>query len=147
MRTSRLRDCVHASHKKRDKIVSAIRKYEALLLRAQHDLAHVNAARKLFKAEGEPRDFPSYIDLSRVFRRGEITRIVFHALTADGPLDTRELTLRVMRAKGLDEADAVLRNGVAFRVIHLLRRHVLKGLLVKEGKRNRAFVWGLPKSG
>jgi hypothetical protein len=133
--------CVHALHKKRDRIVAAIRKYEALLLRAQHDLAHVNAALYLFTAAGEPRDYPSYMDLARVYKRGETTRICLEALKQEGPLDTRELTLRVMRVKGLDEADSVLRQGVAFRVIHALSRATMKRFITKEGKRNRAFVW------
>jgi hypothetical protein len=136
--------CVHALYVRRDKIVAAILKYEAQLLRAQHDLAHVNAALHLFTAEGEPQDYPSYVDLRRIYRRGETTRYCLEALRADGPLDTRELTLRVLRAKGLDETDAVLRNGVAFRVIHALSRLALRGQVVKECKRKRAFVWRLP---
>jgi len=137
--------CIHALHVRRDKIVSAILKYEAQLLRAQHDLAHVNAALYLFTAAGEPRDYPSYVDLRRVYRRGETTRICLEALK-EGQLDTRELTLRVLRAKGLDETDAVLRNGVSFRVIHAMSRLSVKGQVVKVEKRKRAFVWGLANS-
>jgi hypothetical protein len=136
--------CVHALYKKRDRIEAAIRKYEAMLQRAQHDLAHVNAAIYLFTAAGQPRDYPSYVDLSRVYRRGETTRLCLEALRAEGSLDTREITLRVMRAKGLNEDDAILRNGVAFRVIHALSRQAVRGIIVKVEKRKRAFVWGLP---
>ena len=139
--------CVHALYTRRDKIVAAILKYEAQLLRAQHDLAHVNAALYLFTAAGEPKDYPSYVDLRRVYRRGETTRICLEALKAEGPLDTRELTLRVLRAKGLDETDAVLRNGVSFRVIHALSRLSVKEQVVKECKRKRAFVWRLRELG
>ena len=42
------------------------------------------------------------------------------ALAAEGPLDTRELAVRVIRAKGLDEGDKVLRQTVAFRVVQAL---------------------------
>lgn len=133
---------VHALHKKQDQIRAAICKYEALLRRAQQDLAHINAALYLFEAAGQPQDFPAYVDLSRVYRRGETTRLCLEALKT-GPLDTRELGLHVMRAKGLDESDSVLRNGVSFRVIHALSRSEKRGLVAKVGKAKRAFVWRL----
>ena len=61
--------------RKRDKIRDIIAAYEAKLKTAQADLAHVNATLRLFEASGEPDDFPPYIDLNRVFRRGETTHI------------------------------------------------------------------------
>lgn len=137
---------VYALRKKQDEIRGAICKYESLLKRAQQDLAHINAALYLFEAAGKPKDFPAYVDLSRVYQRGETTRYCLEALKTEGSLDTRELTLRVMRVKGLDETDAVLRNGVAFRVIHALSRQAVRGVIVKEGKKNRAFVWRLNKT-
>jgi hypothetical protein len=65
---------------------------------AQADLAHVNATLRLFDCSGEPSDFPPYLDLTRIFRRGGTTALCMAALKAEGPLDTRELALRVMRA-------------------------------------------------
>ena len=44
--------------KKSDKIRDTIAAYEARLNQAQADLAHVNAALRLFEASGEPEDFP-----------------------------------------------------------------------------------------
>ena len=35
----------------------------------------------------------------------------------EGPLETRELALRVIRIKGLDEADTVLRTSITYRII------------------------------
>jgi hypothetical protein len=40
-----------------------------------------------------------------VFRRGETTALCLAALAKEGPLDTRELTIRVMKAKRLNAAD------------------------------------------
>jgi hypothetical protein len=134
---------VYALHKKRDDIRRAIRGYEVLIQRAQRDLAHINATLKLFEATGKPSNFPSYVDLARVFRRGETTTICLDALRAEGSLDTRQLTLRVMRAKGLDENDTILRNAVSFRVIHVMRRHAAKRIVTTAGKRHCAFVWQL----
>ena len=61
---------------RRDKIRDAINGYEKALNQAQADLAHINATLRLFAATGDPEDFPAYIDLTRVFRRGKLRRCV-----------------------------------------------------------------------
>ena len=77
--------------RKRDRIRDVIAAYEAKLREAQADLAHVNATLRLFEATGSPEDFPAYIDLNRVFRRGETTSLCLAALRLEGPQDTRQL--------------------------------------------------------
>jgi hypothetical protein len=57
----------------------------------------------------------------RLFGRNEITTICKAAITQEGPLDTRELAIRVMRAKGLDAGDAVMRSSIAPRMWRHLR--------------------------
>lgn len=106
---------------KRDRIRDTIAAYERRLRDAQADLAHVNATLRLFEATGAPSDFPPYLDLTRVFRRGETTTLCLAALKAEGPLDTRELTHRIMVAKGMDTEDKVLAKAVALRVVQTLR--------------------------
>jgi hypothetical protein len=103
--------------RKRDEIRDTIAAYETRLRQAQADLAHVDAALRLFAATGEPMDFPAYVDLNRVLRRGETTKLCFEALASDGPMDTRQLTERVMKAKGLDFGDKVLRGGLTSRFL------------------------------
>ena len=91
-------------------------------------MAHVIAALRLFAATGEPADFPPYVDLNRVLRRGETTKLCFEALAAEGPMDTRQLTERVMKAKGLDFGDKVLAQAISLRVVQTLRvRAIRKG--------------------
>jgi hypothetical protein len=75
--------------RKRDQIRDAIAAYEAKLREFQADLAHVLATLRLFEAGGEPADFPAYVDLNRVFRRGETTAFCMAEIEAHGPLDTR----------------------------------------------------------
>lgn len=103
--------------RKRDKIRDVIASYEKKLKEAQADLAHVNATLRLFAATGEPEDFPPYIDLNRVFRRGETTKFCLATLAREGPLDTRELTRRLMRSKRLNVNDKVLFQTIALRVV------------------------------
>ena len=62
-----------------------------------------------------------YLDTLRIFRRGEIVSICKKALAEDGPRDTRELALRVIRAKGLDEGDRVLLTSITYRIVQAMR--------------------------
>jgi len=43
------------------------------------------------------------------------------ALAHEGPLDTRQLALRIIKAKGLSESDKVLAQSIALRVVQTLR--------------------------
>jgi hypothetical protein len=81
---------VLALRKKRDEISGTIAHYERLLREAQHDLAHIKASLRLFEATGEAADLPPYVDLSRVLKRGETTKICMDALAAEGQLDMRQ---------------------------------------------------------
>lgn len=131
--------------KKRDQIRDAVAAYEMRLREAQADLAHVNATLRLFEASGDPADFPSYVDLNRVLRRGETTSICMAALEAEGPLDTRELTLRVMRAKGLEEGDKVLAQALALRIVQTLRMRAKRGKVDGTERRKGVCVWRISK--
>lgn len=71
-----------ALRRKRDRIESAIAGYERKIKEAQADLAHVTASLRLFELSGDPSEFPAYIDLNRILRRGEVTNICMAALKA-----------------------------------------------------------------
>ena len=92
----------------------------------------------------DPASLPAYVDVGRLFKRGEVVSICFAALAQEGPLDTRELGLRVVRAKGLDETDGVLRHTVVYRVVQALRIQRKRGRIESLGKRKAARVWALP---
>jgi hypothetical protein len=79
-----------ALRRKRDEIESVIAAYERKIEAAKHDLLAVNQVLRLYEIDGEPRDFPVCIDLSRLWKRGEIVTAARLLLEAEGPLDTRE---------------------------------------------------------
>jgi hypothetical protein len=112
---------VLALRRRRDQISGVIAEYERKIKEAQHDLVHVVASLRLFELTGDPRDFPPYIDLNRLLRRGETTQLCLEALAKEGPLDTRELAQRVMAAKGLNPSDKVLGQAIALRIVQTLR--------------------------
>jgi hypothetical protein len=127
--------------RKRDDIQAVIESYETKIKGAKHDLAAVNATLRLFELNGETLQFPAYVDLGRLWKRGEITAVCREALAAEGPLDTRELALRVVRAKGLDETDKVMRQTVAFRIVQALSIAAKRGAVGNDGKRKGVRIW------
>lgn len=126
---------------KREAIVEAIKAYEGKLADARRDLAHVNATIRLFEIGDKPLQFPVYMDIGRLFRPREIGRLCHEALALESPLDTRELAARIIRMKGMDEADKVLRSAVAHRVVQALSMRLKRGLITSEGKRNGVRLW------
>lgn len=132
--------------KKREQVIKTITAYETKLKEAQADLAHITATLRLFEVAEDTTDFPPYVDLNRVFRRGETTSICKAAIEKEGALDTRQLTERVMKAKGLDTADRVLWNTIALRVVQTMRCHAMKGRMDNSLRRKGGvIVWQLPK--
>ena len=89
---------------KRAEIISSIAQYEKRVAQPRADLSHVNACIALFEASGEPGAAPPYVDTHRMFARGELMKLCKEAL-ASGPKSTKEITLHVMAAKGLDIGD------------------------------------------
>ena len=116
-----------------------------LILAAQHDLAHVNSALRLFEVAGEAADLPPYVDLNRVLRRGETTAICTAAFEKEGPLDTRQLVTRVIRAKGFSETDKVLAQTIALRVVQTLRMRARRGKVESVTRDKGVCIWRIPK--
>ena len=128
---------------KRTEIVSAIANYEKKLAQARADLAHITAAIAIFEVSGDPADTAPYVDVHRLFRRGEAIDLCKAAL-AHGPLNTRQLAMKVMAAKGFDTGDKVLARAIAGRLIHALRQQCRRGIIDGTEKHLGARVWRLP---
>jgi hypothetical protein len=130
--------------RKRDEIVASIKLYERQLEQAKADLAHVMGAIRIFEASGDPKDIPRYMDLHRIFKRGETWAICKAALAAKGPMTTIELTQELMRGRGLEAGDKVLARALNMRLVNSLTRQELRGQLQRVGKRKGVIVWRLP---
>ncbi|WP_339831189.1 hypothetical protein [uncultured Parvibaculum sp.] len=123
---------------KRHQIEAAIAGYERALNQARADLSHVNACIAMFDASGAAAP---YVDLHRLFKRGEVVGICKDALAREGNLDTRELAHRVMTAKGLDTGDKVLSRSLCLRIVQALRMQEKRGKIAGAGKRKGVRVW------
>ena len=131
---------------KRDEIVASIKLYERQLEQARADLAHVMAAIRIFEASGNPKDIPKYIDIHRLFRRGETWALCKAALASNGSMTTKELALELMKAKILETGDKVLARALGMKLVNSQRKQELRGQLVCEGKWKGVSVWRWPKS-
>lgn len=131
--------------RKRDEIIAVIKLYERQLEQARADLAHVTAAMKIFAAD-DPKAFPAYLDVHRIFKHREKWELCEEALREHGPMTTQELALYAMRRKGLDAGDRVLAHSIAGRLIHSLRMQAARGRVVMDGKRKGVCVWCLAKA-
>jgi len=131
--------------RKRDEIVSSIRLYERQLEQARADLAHIQAAIRLFEASGDPKkNIPRYMDLHRLFKRRETWAICKAALADKGPITTIELTQEPMKAKKLEAGDKVLARALNVRLVNSLARQELRGQFQRAGKRKGIVIWRLP---
>jgi hypothetical protein len=87
---------------KRDEIARAIVNYENKITQAKVDLAHINAAIRIFEIGDEgirqPKNVAPYLDIARMFKRGEMVAISKAAL-AKGRLNTRQLSAFLLNAK------------------------------------------------
>jgi hypothetical protein len=136
---------VNTLRSKRDELERIIGSYEKAIEAARRDLAHVNATVQLFEHDGVPNAYPSRMNLIRVFRRGEIFAICRVALAqASAGMDTRELALVVLRTKGMDEGDAILRKAVAWSIINVMRAQHRRGKIADAGKRRGGRIWMPP---
>jgi hypothetical protein len=125
---------------KRDDIERTIATYHKRIEEARRDLSHVNATIRLFET-GRTEEGARYVDTLRLFKRGEIWTLCNAALEKDGPLDSRELAVRLIQHRGLDVDDKVLRKSLTLRVVQALRLQQKRGKITSPGRRKNVMVW------
>ncbi|PNE13010.1 MAG: hypothetical protein CR217_00600 [Beijerinckiaceae bacterium] len=135
---------VTALRSKRDELERIISSYETAITVAKRDLAHVNATLELFERHGAAAVYPSRLSIVRMFKRGEIFELCKTALSVSPQcLDTRELALYVIRAKGMDENDTILRKAIGFRIVQIMLRQRARGRIATAGRRRGVKIWAL----
>jgi hypothetical protein len=125
---------------KREDIERTISTYQKRIEEARRDLSHVNATIRLFEM-GRTEEGARYVDTLRLFKRGEIWLLCKIALEKEGPLDSRELAVRLIRHRSLDENDIVLRKSLTLRVVQALRLQYKRSKIKMAGKNQNRIVW------
>lgn len=136
---------VHTLTAKRNEIEAHISELRRQLATAERDLSSVNAVLALYDLSPSTQTrFPAYANLNRLFAYGEMFKLCKAALEEAGkPLDTREITHAIIRAKGWDENDVMLRKAIAYRLIQNLSRAAMQGRIGDAGKQRGVRVWRL----
>ena len=128
---------------KQEEIQRAIVGYEARLNQARADLAHITAAIAIFEATGAPGDMQAYVDVHRLWKRGELIRLCKGFLESEGPLNTRQLAERAVKALGFETGDKVLTKTIALKIVQAMRQQYLRGTIGDAGKFRGARIWAL----
>lgn len=136
------RHVVSALRAKRDELDRVISSYEAALAEARRDFVNVNATLELFEQGSPVTAYSSRLSVARMFKRGELFELCKIALSGSPEcLDTRELALYVIHAKGMDEKDTVLRKAIGFRIVQAMLRQKSRGHVAAVGKRRGVRIW------
>jgi hypothetical protein len=128
---------------KRSELAGQIDHHQLMLRNLIIQLDSLDATIRLFKPD---------IDLEMVKAKplpprnaafqGEVTRAILDKLRrTQRPMSTRELTLAVMEARGLDNADANLLRLVTKRVNATLRHQRNRGVLTSESGPDNHLLW------
>ena len=128
------RDILPTLRRKRAGIETIIAAHEAKIEAARIDLAAVDRSIRLFDPNAERDEAAAYFELGKLWKPGEIFAACRDALEREGPLDTRQLTVCVAKAKGIDDQDATLIKALTFRVTRALS-NAMKRALVRDGGR------------
>ena len=116
---------ISALRNKRAELAGMLRQLEQQLVQQRADLAHLDAAMRLFDPEIRPNDIrPKQPRARNVwFRPGECLRLIYDALReATQPVTTRELAERIMRVKAIPAADDPRRELVQKTLLASLNR-------------------------
>lgn len=130
---------------KRQELEDAIAYHEAKTAEARADLVHVHVVIQMFEAgPQEGRRFPNYVNLSRVFAKGELFDLATAAMAANGgSMNSREIGATIIREKGWDTNDRTLQQGVTRRVVHMLNKALRRGKIGSPGYEKGVRVWQL----
>jgi hypothetical protein len=129
---------------KKAEVEWAVKAYEAKLNQSRKDLDHLNAALAIFEASGDRKAMTAYVNYRALWKHGELFNLCMRVLESEGPLSTREMTLRILRSEGMDTADEVLIQTVVQKITHIMRRKERLGAIVRAGMRADVCVWACP---
>lgn len=131
---------------KKAEIEWAVEAYGRKYRQAQTDLAHITAALALFEASGDRKATAAYANFAHIWKPRELLGLCLGFLESEGPLSTRELAARAIKASGMDTLDGVLAKVVANKVVYVMRAQEKRRAIRRVAMRADVCVWGLQPS-
>jgi hypothetical protein len=129
---------ISALREKRALVAGLIEKLERKLEQHRADLTHIDGVLRLFQPDRDPGDIKpkrTYARRTRYFARNELSRLCMDALRgADSSLLTTDVIASwIIKAKGFDAADGVLRKAISEQVLGTLRSFRKRGTVEQIG--------------
>jgi hypothetical protein len=138
---------VSALRSKRAEVSGYIHDLEKKVRHQRANLAHIDAAIRIFSPHTDPDTIPSRRSYrrSRYFSAGEVTRLCRGILReATSPVPAAAIAEALIAAKGLPAGDEVLTRHVTDGVLTVMRTLAKRGAVVKSGV-SRDAHWSLAK--
>jgi hypothetical protein len=141
---------ISALREKRAIVAGLIEKLERKLEQRRADLTHIDGVLRLFQPDRDPeaiRPKRAYARRTRYFAKGELSRLVLEALRDAGkPQTTDDIAGQIIRAKGFNTADSVLRVAIRDQGLTALRAFRKRGTVEQTGL-GRGLRWSLSSLG
>ncbi len=134
---------VTALIKKRSDLAAEIEHLQRQLKQTVIQLDHVEATLRIFQPDIDLGEFmPRRVPTAHHAFRGEMSRIILETLReTERPLSSIQLAETVMRARGLDIEDKVLRRTMVKRVGACLRHWKMRRAVKSIGKQGELNCW------
>ena len=95
--------------RKRAELSGDLKKLDKQRRSIRDKIVHVDNALKLFSYDGNPRHIPPRCQYTRLFKRGELRRMVADILrTANAPMLNKEIAAQIVQKRGWSVDDAEL---------------------------------------
>lgn len=137
---------VSALRGKRGELAGVIDALQDQLRQAMIDLDHVDCTLRLFDPDIELDEIrPKPLPPRHHAFKGQVTRSILAMLRAEGAMDARAITIRLMAERELNPNDATLTKAMHKRIGAALRNLRERQLVASEQGKGGLLVWRIAK--
>ncbi|MDQ2877610.1 MAG: hypothetical protein M3R41_00840, partial [Pseudomonadota bacterium] len=139
---SRMEHVVSGLMSKRGELAGTVDALQDQLRQAMIDLDHVDCTLRLFDPDIDLDEIkPKPLPPRHHAFKGQVTRSILAMLRAEGSMDARTITLRMMAERELNLTDKVLAKAMQKRIGAALRNARDRGLVVSAAGKSGMLVW------
>jgi len=135
---------VSALRGKRGELAGLIDALQDQLRQALIDMDHIDATLRMFDPDIELDEIkPKPLPPRHHAFKGQVTRAVLAMLRAEGAMDARAITIRLMAERELNAGDKVLAKAMQKRIGAALRNMRERGLVASEASKSGLLRWAI----
>jgi hypothetical protein len=133
---------VSALRDKRAKLTGLIDALQDQLRQAMIDLDHIDATLRMFDPDIELDEIkPKPLPPRHHAFKGQVTRAILAMLRAEGAMDAKAITIRLMAERQLNAGDKALQKAMQKRIGAALRNMRDRGLVQSEAAKSGLLRW------